>query len=132
MDQAVRDHGQLRYAIPARSFTTTFDPVTALPGLGKAVKKKANFDVAPGVSALGSCARSQEGAAFPLRFVDRAAYLGPFKVMDIFRGAGEHTAVRFPTRNAIRGSVTDRFFLSVVGSGLQKVLRQSRPTGEDE
>jgi hypothetical protein len=48
MDQAVAITGQLGYAIPAISFSPRrfgIDPHTALPDLGKAVKKNANFSL---------------------------------------------------------------------------------------
>ena len=69
-------------------FTTTFgiDPDTGLiPGLGKVVKQKTNFDVAAGVGGLSTEAvlAGKETRAFPLRFVDRDVSLGPLKVVDV-------------------------------------------------
>jgi Uncharacterized protein conserved in bacteria (DUF2125) len=57
----------------------------AIPGLGKAVKQNVNVGVAAGINALGKEAEleGKKARAFPLRFVDGAAYLGPIKVAQI-------------------------------------------------
>lgn len=54
----------------------------AIPGLGKAVKQNASVGVAAGINALGKEAvlEGKKARAFPLRFVDGTAYLGPLKV----------------------------------------------------
>jgi hypothetical protein len=54
----------------------------AIPGLGNVVKQNANVGVAAGISALGKEATLEDKKArtFPLRFVDGAVFLGPFKV----------------------------------------------------
>jgi hypothetical protein len=54
----------------------------AIPGLGNVVKQNANVGVAAGISALGREAtlEGKKARAFPLRFVDGAVFLGPFKV----------------------------------------------------
>ncbi|MDE5455332.1 DUF2125 domain-containing protein [Bradyrhizobium sp. CSA112] len=54
----------------------------AIPGLGKAVKQNANAGVAAGINSLGKEAEleGKKARAFPLRFVDGAAFLGPIKV----------------------------------------------------
>jgi hypothetical protein len=57
----------------------------AIPGLGKVVKQNANVGVAAGINALGKEAvlEGKKARAFPLRFVDGAAFLGPLKVAQI-------------------------------------------------
>jgi hypothetical protein len=54
----------------------------AVPGLGNVVKQNANVGVAAGINALGKEAvlEGKKARAFPLRFVDGAVFLGPFKV----------------------------------------------------
>lgn len=54
----------------------------AIPGLGKMVKQNANAGVAAGINALGTEAvlEGRKARSFPLRFVDGAVLLGPFKV----------------------------------------------------
>jgi hypothetical protein len=54
----------------------------AIPGLGKVVKQNANAGVAAGINALGkeSVLEGKKARTFPLRFVDGAVFLGPFKV----------------------------------------------------
>jgi hypothetical protein len=54
----------------------------AIPGLGKMVKQNANVGVAAGINSLGSEAmlEGKKARAFPMRFVDGAVFLGPFKV----------------------------------------------------
>jgi hypothetical protein len=54
----------------------------AIPGLGKAVRQSANVGIAAGVNALGTEAvlEGRKARAFPLRFAEGAAYLGPLKV----------------------------------------------------
>ncbi|MEA2944589.1 MAG: hypothetical protein QOD09_5118, partial [Bradyrhizobium sp.] len=54
----------------------------AVPGLGNVVRQNANVGVAAGLSALGKEAvlEGKKARAFPLRFVDGAVFLGPFKV----------------------------------------------------
>jgi hypothetical protein len=54
----------------------------AVPGLGNVVKQNASAGVAAGISALGKEAvlEGKKARAFPLRFVDGAVFLGPFKV----------------------------------------------------
>jgi len=57
----------------------------AIPGLGKVVKQNANVGVAAGINALGKEAvlEGKKARAFPLRFVDGTAFLGPLKVGQI-------------------------------------------------
>ena len=57
----------------------------AIPGLGKVVKQNANVGVAAGINALGKDAvlEGKKARAFPLRFVDGVAFLGPLKVAQI-------------------------------------------------
>jgi len=57
----------------------------AIPGLGKVVKQNANVGVAAGINSLGKEAvlEGKKARAFPLRFVDGAAFLGPLKVAQI-------------------------------------------------
>jgi len=54
----------------------------AIPGLGKVVRQNANVGVAAGINALGKEAtlEGKKARAFPLRFVDGAAFLGPLRV----------------------------------------------------
>jgi hypothetical protein len=54
----------------------------AVPGLGNVVKQNANLGVAAGINALGKEAvlEGKKARTFPLRFVDGAVFLGPFKV----------------------------------------------------
>lgn len=54
----------------------------AIPGLGKAVRQNANVGIAAGLNALGQEAtlEGKKARSFPLRFVDGAIFLGPFKV----------------------------------------------------
>jgi hypothetical protein len=54
----------------------------AVPGLGNVVRQNANIGVAAGISALGKEAvlEGKKARTFPLRFVDGAVFLGPFKV----------------------------------------------------
>jgi hypothetical protein len=57
----------------------------AIPGLGKVVKQNANVGVAASINALGKEAvlEGKKARAFPLRFVDGTAFLGPLKVGQI-------------------------------------------------
>jgi len=54
----------------------------AIPGLGKAVRQNANVGIAAGLNALGQEAtlEGKKARSFPLKFVDGAIFLGPFKV----------------------------------------------------
>jgi hypothetical protein len=54
----------------------------AVPGLGNVVRQNANIGVAVGINSLGKEAtlEGRKARAFPLRFVDGAAFLGPLKV----------------------------------------------------
>jgi hypothetical protein len=54
----------------------------AIPGLGNVVRQNANVGVAAGINALGKEAvlEGKKARTFPLRFVDGAVFLGPFKV----------------------------------------------------
>jgi hypothetical protein len=54
----------------------------AIPGLGQMVRKNANVAAAAGIDALGqeTSLEGRPARAFPLRFVDGAVMLGPFKV----------------------------------------------------
>ena len=54
----------------------------AIPGLGNVVKQNANVGIAAGINSLGKEATldGKKARAFPLRFVDGAVFLGPFKV----------------------------------------------------
>ena len=54
----------------------------AIPGLGRVVRQNANAGVAAGIDALGQEAvlEGKPARAFPLRFVEGAVMLGPFKV----------------------------------------------------
>ena len=54
----------------------------AIPGLGKVVKQNAGAGVAAGINSLGTEAvlEGKKARSFPLRFVDGAVLLGPFKV----------------------------------------------------
>jgi len=54
----------------------------AIPGLGKAVRQNANVGIAAGINALGQEAalEGKKARSFPLKFVDGAIFLGPFKV----------------------------------------------------
>src|SRR3954453_11440146 len=54
----------------------------AVPGLGNVVRQNASAGVAAGIGALGKEAvlEGKKARAFPLRFVDGAVFLGPFKV----------------------------------------------------
>ena len=57
----------------------------AIPGLGKVVKQNVNVGVAAGINSLGKEAEleGKKARSFPLRFVDGAVLLGPFKVAQI-------------------------------------------------
>jgi len=54
----------------------------AIPGLGKVVRQNAGAGVAIGINALGKEAtlEGKKARVFPVRFVDGAVLLGPFKV----------------------------------------------------
>jgi hypothetical protein len=54
----------------------------AIPGLGRVVKNNANAGVVAGIDALGTktVLEGRPARSFPLRFVDGAVMLGPFKV----------------------------------------------------
>jgi hypothetical protein len=54
----------------------------AIPGLAKAVRQNANVGIAAGLNALGQEAtlEGKKARAFPLKFVDGAVFVGPFKV----------------------------------------------------
>jgi hypothetical protein len=57
----------------------------AIPGLGKVVRQNASVGVAVGINSLGKDAtlEGRKARTIPLRFVDGAVMLGPFKVAQI-------------------------------------------------
>ena len=57
----------------------------AIPGLGKVIRQNASAGLVVGINALGTEAtlEGRKARAFPLRFVDGAVLLGPFKVAQV-------------------------------------------------